>query len=442
MAKITKIIIPILLIVAILSVAYIACVANNTTIQTGSDGIVVRAADNENLGFDIKAYIIERHIYLFMPADVDVSRLNICFGNKIKKMDLISPKTVKLLDGEFAIVAMQTNLPVINMSIDQSRGTIEAMNADPEHDTKCYGTFFLDVPSELAQKNGWQEYYSDSDCELKGRGNATWELDKKAYQIKLGKKQSILGMGKDKTWIILANHGDRSLIRNKLAYDFAKEMNMEFALDSEFVDVYFNGEYRGNYLLTEKVEVGKERVDIYDLEEEDENPDADRVTGGYLLEYDRLAQSEKTWTIGPETGRLITIKSPEEANEQQRAYITAFIANMENAIYSEDGKSTEGKHYSEYMDVDSFIKLYWINEIFKNGDFFYGSTFMYKDVGADEKLYSSPAWDFDITLANACSNAGTTTPARRANVASPVGWWVRTVADGLNYAIKKYMILR
>jgi len=431
MQRITRFLTLVILIVAMLYAVCLVSAADVSVTTAKAEDIIVRSANNDNLAFDIKAYKAnEQTVYLFMPADVDLSKLIITFNNVSKVLDMTTEKTVHLADGEFTLCAMQTNLPVINMTIDESQGTIAAMNKDPEHDTKCFGTFYLDVPSELAQKNGWQEYYTDPASEIKGRGNATWSLDKKAYQIKLDKKQSILEMGKDKTWIILANHGDRSLIRNKLAYDFAKDMDMEFALDCEFVDVYFNGEYQGNYLLTEKVELGKERVNIYDLEEKDENPDADRVTGGYLIEYDRLAESEITWTVGPETGRLITIKSPEEANDEQRAYITGFIGNMEKSIYADDGKSPEGKHYSEYMDVDSFIKLYWINEIFKNGDFFYGSTFMYKDVGENEKLYSGPAWDFDITLANACSNAGAGTPARQANLASPIGWWVRTVADG------------
>lgn len=421
-----------LILLVTLTISLFCCVKaediNATSVSSGN--IVVRAANNDGMGFDIKGYKKGKEIYLFLPADVDASNLLVTFGGTTKQLDLTSSKTARLSDGSFTIIVMHTNLPVLNMNIDESQGTIAAMNQDPNHDTKCFGTFYLDVPTELAQKNGWEEYYTDAHSEIKGRGNATWNLEKKAYQIKLDKKQNILEMGKDKTWIILANHGDRSLIRNKLAYDFAKDIGLEYSLDSEFVDVYFNGEYQGNYLLTEKVEIGKERVNIYDLEEKDENTDADRVTGGYLIEYDRLAREERTWTVGPNTGRLITIKSPEEANEEQKAYITNLINNMENAIYAENGKSPEGKHYSEYMDVDSFIKLYWINEIFKNGDFFYGSTFMYKDVGVDEKLFSGPAWDFDITIANACSNAGASTPARQANLASPVGWWARTIADG------------
>lgn len=429
MYKITKILAFAFIIATLLSLLSCAS-AVDVTASSPSASTVVRASSNDGVEFDIKGYKSEGKIYLFMPADVNLAKLFVTFGNETKLLDMTYEKTVKLSDGTYTLVAMQTNLPVLYMQIDETKGTINAMNRDGAHKTKCYGTFYLDVPKKLAAEKGWADFYTDTEAELKGRGNATWGLDKKGYRIKLGKKQSVLEMGKDKTWILLANHGDRSLIRNKLAYDFAKDMGLEFSVDSEFIDVYFNGEYQGNYLLTEKVEVGKQRVNIYDLEDKDENPDADRLTGGYLIEYDRLAQSEKTWFTGKNTGRLISVKSPEEATAEQKNYISTLVNNMEDAIYSADGKSTEGKHYSEYMDVDSFIKLYWINEIFKNGDFFYGSTFMYKDVGADEKLYSGPAWDFDITLGNACSNAGAETPSRQANLASPSGWWARTVADG------------
>ncbi len=429
MYKTTKILALSLIVVALLSL-FSCTLAADISVLASSDKVIVQASNNDGVAFDIKGYKKGEQIYLFLPADVDLKKLLVTFGSETKQLDMTAQKTVKLSDGTYTLSAMQTDLPVLYMQIDEQKGTIGAMNGDRAHKTKCYGTFYLDVPTKLAAQNGWSDFYTDDNSQIKGRGNATWGLDKKGYQIKLGKKQSVLEMGKDKTWLLLANHGDRSLIRNKLAYDFAIDMGLEYSVESEFVDVYFNGVYQGNYLLTEKVEVGKQRVNIYDLEEPDENPDTDRLTGGYLIEYDRLAQSEDTWFAGKNTGRLISVKSPEKATDEQKKYISTMVNNMEDAIYSADGKSGEGKHYSEYMDVDSFIKLYWINEIFKNGDFFYGSTFMYKDVGADEKLYSGPAWDFDITLANACSNAGAETPARQANLASTKGWWARTVADG------------
>lgn len=423
--------------VALAVTALVMCLAICTvcaadiSVSSDSSQVTVPAAENNGIEFDINGFKTEKNeIYLFLPADADASKLTVSFGGQKKTMNLSSEKNVVFSDGTFKITAMQSKLPTLYFIVDESQGTIEAMNSDPGHKTKCFGTFYLDVPEKLAKEKGWASFYTDAASEIKGRGNATWGLAKKAYQIKLDKKQSILEMGKDKTWIILANHGDRSLIRNKLAYDFAKDLGLEYSLDTEFVDVFFNGDYQGNYLLTEKVEVGKQRVDIYDLEEKDENPDADRLTGGYLIEYDRLAEGEITWFKGEKTGRLLSVKSPEEATPEQKQYISELVNDMEKAIYSQDGVNEKGKHYSDYMDVDSFIKLYWINEIFKNGDFFWGSTFMYKDVGADEKLYSGPAWDYDITLANACNNAGAATPARQSNLATPLGWWARTVADG------------
>ncbi len=98
--------------------------------------------------------------------------------------------------------------------------------------------------------------------EIKGRGNYTWTLAKKPYQIKLDGSKPVLGMGAAKTWILLANYADASLMRNKLAYDLGASLGLHGSPDSRWVDLRINGEYRGNYLITEKVEVKKNRVEL------------------------------------------------------------------------------------------------------------------------------------------------------------------------------------
>lgn len=400
-----------------------------------TSSVTVKAADNEGVSYDINGYRKDkdgvRYIYLFMPSRADLSQLNVTFSDgSVETMDLTNPIDCNLNNGTaYKMVAMQSKIPTLYLQIDESRGTIGAMNSDPAHDTKCYGALALDVPDELAAANGWKTSYTDDDMNIKGRGNTTWGLPKKPYQIKLSSKQNILGMGKHKTWVILANDGDRSLIRNKLAYDLADELGMSYSPQCEFVDVFMNGEYKGNYLLSEKTEVGTNRVEIQDLED-DEATYEDWVTGGYLLEYDRLAYSEATMIRGGSTGMPITVKSPEVATAEQKSYIQTFVNDMEAAICSADGYNSKGKYYTDYIDAESMCKLNWVNEIFKNGDYFYGSTYFYKDVGADSLMYAGPVWDFDITLANACANAGAGTAERQANLANPQGWWVRTVADG------------
>jgi hypothetical protein len=100
--------------------------------------------------------------------------------------------------------------------------------------------------------------------EVKPRGNYTYTLAKKPYQIKLDKKRPLFGMPAAKTWILLANYADMSLMRNKLAYDLGASLGLHGSPDSRWVDLKINGQYRGNYLITEKVEVKTNRVDLTD----------------------------------------------------------------------------------------------------------------------------------------------------------------------------------
>ena len=113
--------------------------------------------------------------------------------------------------------------------------------------------------------------YDGALSQIKGRGNSTWLCVKKPYQIKLDSKTDLLQTGdksnKAKTWVLLANYNDQSLIRNTIALDLGYEMGMEHSMENRAVDLYYDGEYRGSYLLTEKVQINKGRVDITDLEE-------------------------------------------------------------------------------------------------------------------------------------------------------------------------------
>ena len=126
-------------------------------------------------------------------------------------MDVSQPVSVKLSGQTYVVVGMESELPAVQLNMDESKGSIEDMNDDPNHDTECFGAMTLSVPEKLAEENGWETTYIDTDMSMKGRGNTTWGLPKKPYQIKLDSKQDILGMGKAKKWVLLANYGDRSL---------------------------------------------------------------------------------------------------------------------------------------------------------------------------------------------------------------------------------------
>lgn len=318
-----------------------------------------------------------------------------------------------------------------------------------------------DAPVDLAHKGNEVSghiYITDKDGsyvyngvldEIKGRGNYTWTLPKKPFNIKLDEKTDIFGMGKSKKFSLLANYIDNSLVKNKLVCDLADTIGINFSSKSQIVDLFINGNYFGNYTLIERVEVAENRVEINNLEEQNEelnenippedaplggvrgndahkNPgtikysvlenNPDDITGGYLLEYELPERySEESSGFVSDYGQTIIVKSPEFASKEQVEYISKYYQEFEDAVLSDDGKNNLGKHYSEYIDVDSIAKMYVLQEFVKNLDGGITSFFMYKDIGG--KLVAAPVWDFDSAL-------GREYMRYDHNLANPEGLWV------------------
>lgn len=280
---------------------------------------------------------------------------------------------------------------------------------------------------EIADENG--ELVWEGGLEIKGRGNSTWEMEKKPYNIKLDEKQNLFGMGKTKKWSLIANHGDESLIRNVLAYQAAENAGMPYTPQFTPVDVYINNDYMGSYLLTTRIGIDGSNVDIEDLEgntedanEEDldtypqggaygtfagllENTmkyyeipnDPEDITGGYIIEME-LANRYADEASGFVTSRSqpFTMKSPEFASKAQMEYISSLYQKFEDAVFEGERMEELGK----LCNVESLAQMYILNEWCSNQDFGLTSTYFYKPEGADETLYAGPAWDFDIGFGN------------------------------------------
>lgn len=244
---------------------------------------------------------------------------------------------------------------------------------------------------------------------IKGRGNSTWLFPKKPYRLKLSAKQSVFGYPADKDWVLLANYSDKSLTRTTLAFAIGEEFGMAYNNRTQPVEVIINGVYQGSYLFGEHVKVAKDRVDIKELSPGDESEPA--ITGGYFLEVDARLD-EVNWFYSKE-GFPFTIKSPEDITENQMSYIKGYIDSLEDALFSAAPGDPE-TGYLKYIDDDSFIKWYWVNELLKNNDaIFFSSVFLYKQ--RNDKLKMGPLWDFDIAAGNINYNGND----------DPAGWWVR-----------------
>ncbi len=310
---------------------------------------------------------------------------------------------------------------------------LPAIDADKENRDKKSEILILDSEGKTEYSDGTAQTKS----EIKSRGNATWTYLKKAYQIKLSEKTELFGMSKAKTWILLANYTDQSALHNALGFMLGGEVDVPFNIDYRFVNFYVDGEYRGMYMLCEKVQIDGSRVDIEDLEKATEkaNPDQDLedfpirtvtsgslingtnlqsytycegmnspadITGGYIVELDGYGLNEPCHFV-TDNGNIYTVKSPEYASREEMEYIATLFADMEEAIYSDTGYNRKGIHYSEYIDVPSFAGVYTVQELMKNWDAYLGSMFFFKDAdqnGEASKIYMGPLWDLDNTLGN------------------------------------------
>lgn len=255
---------------------------------------------------------------------------------------------------------------------------------------------YLDASLTLATEG---ETTIEGELEIRGRGNSTWEMPKKPYRLKLKDSTSLLGMPASKHWVLLANYSDKTLMRNDITFKLSELMGMEYTPRSRHITLNLNGEYQGVYQLVEHIRIGADRVNIPELKVGDTA--LDKITGGYLIEIDDR-RGEDFCTDSSRTGMVFCLSNPESLLETewtaQREYIENYITDTESAIF-EDNFTNPDTGYAAYIDVDSMINYYIINELFRNVD---GnlrlSTFLYKK--RDGKLFFGPLWDFDLAIGN------------------------------------------
>ncbi len=446
MKKIIAVILAVVLSLSVLSVAVSAAeeaAISDFAIESVAE-YDVKAGKSDGAAVKTEWYEIDGVYYLFVPSSIDISNAKISFNAQsdvyVGETKLVNNETTDVFNGKNEVLLTCGNknykVVIINESkvasvfIETESGNLDAVHADKSY--KEEGKITI-INSDLvtAEYNGVLEY-------IKGRGNSTWEMDKKPYNIKLDKKANLFGMGKSKKWSLIANHTDESLARNVAAYYAAKEAGLAYTPLYVPCDVYINNEYMGAYLLTTRVEVDETRVDIDNLDDVNEEicikqygedfdmdtlakggiygkfagllqgtqkwvevpaTEGEAETGGYILEME-LANRYTDEISGFVTSRSqpVTMKSPEYASEAQMKYISSYYQRFEDAVFSENGKNDLGEHYTDIADLTSLAKLYAINEWASNQDFGLTSTYFYKP--ANEKLYAGPAWDFDICFGN------------------------------------------
>ena len=430
--------------------------------STGIASFCVNPYGGEESAMDtISWYSTNGKYFLFLPADVDLSVAKVYFTAsgevKLDGTPIVSGGTAAALTaGTHTLVcgSQSRNLTVMFSAdlpavyITTQSGSLSYIHANKENKE----------PGNIRIYEGRVETVNKELKQIKGRGNATWGYPKKPYNIKFDKKIDLFGMGKAKKWTLLANYRDLSLIHNDYGWEFAKAFGMTYTSEYTYVDLYINGDYKGNYVICESVEIGENRVNIADLEKanEDANPDVDfdtlpvggtgenntvqqssakgsrkwveipedpaDITGGYLMEYEYGGRyNPEISGFVTTNGQPVVIKSPEQASRAEVNYIADFMDAGTEALYSETGYNAAGKHYSEYFDVDSLAAAYLTQEMSMNFDAAFSSFFAYKPEGADSKVVFGPIWDMDNAFGSSQTNLNV--PLITTNL-----WWANQMA--------------
>ena len=235
--------------------------------------------------------------------------------------------------------------------------------------------------------------------QIRGRGNSTWGMPKKPYRLKLAKKAPLLGMPEERDWALLANHADKSLLRNAVAFCLGQMLNMRYTPRWRAVELELNGAYQGVYQLVEHLETGAYRVDIGD----------DSAAGlGFLVEIDHRRDADLSF-ISP-IGVPMAVKS--DATPTQFDEMLKVFAALDAALFPNGFADAVGPAYRELLDAEAAVDFYLVNEFLRNNDAFFSSTFLTrKDNG---KIAFGPLWDFDIAAGIVNYNGNE----------SPIGWYV------------------
>lgn len=344
------------------------------------------------------------------------------------------------------------NAPIENKEEQQSAEEISGESPLPVFSVNTSGAEIVNEPkiNGLLTVSDQGEILSEVNIGIELRGSSSLSFPKKSYGIETWDSEgedldvSLLGMPDEEDWILYGPYSDKSLIRNVLAYELAQGMG-HYASRTQFVELLINDDKKGVYVLMEKLKRDKARININKLKA-DENVGED-LTGGYIIKIDKnntggyTAQNSFTSTYDSElngTGNpirfLYNYPKPDNITDQQKSYISDYVADFEDVLISED-YADDQIGYAKYIDVDSFIDFLILNEISNNVDGYRISTYLYKD--KNEKLNIGPIWDFNLAFGNAnyCNGGDTDVWAYQFNSRCPADgysvpfWWNRLLED-------------
>ena len=322
--------------------------------------------------------------------------------------------------------------PITNNSNDSNNNidTVENNNQFCENCIKSYDFDILTlgvgpegeivdepkVPAALTIRS-LDSVYFEGTIGIEIRGESSQFFDKKSYGFETWDAQyndidvALIGFPEEEDWILYGPFSDKSLIRNKLIYELSNQMG-RYATKTEFVELTINYEYKGLYIFMEKLKRDKNRIDISKLENGDTSEDL--ISGGYIIKIDKSDMEDGSYTdynsfqskfdvFGNENGDIrinfnYEYPKPEEIHANQKNYIKNYFYEFESSLASNNFKDPING-YRKYIDENSFIDFFILNELANNVDGYRLSTYLQKD--RNEKLVIGPIWDFNLSFGNA-----------------------------------------
>ena len=357
--------------------------------------ISLHAASSVDIPADLKLYLDgSGSAFFFLPSHAAMDCLQFQFDETIYQIEidgsLVRPSaplasyesgreySLRIItqgtsqSDTMSLTFMQSqNLPAVFIST--ATGSLDYMHLS--RDNQEPGDFICVLPDGTRDSSGA--------LTARCHGNFSYlAVNKKSYQIYFDKDTNVLSMGDASRYILQANALDITRMRNGIVYAYCRDAAVPYAVDTEYVDLYFNGEYTGNYLLCERVEIGKDRVNLEET--------------GYLIEKmisDRIKPGDRAFQVSGMNWFII--RSPGIVSDEALTEVTEYMNNIKERISYCDSQE-KYEELDAVIDIASFADMYLVNAITNDIDANIASTFYYLNgTGNERKLYAGPIWDYD-----------------------------------------------
>ncbi|PCI98986.1 MAG: hypothetical protein COB15_04805 [Flavobacteriales bacterium] len=363
---------------------------------------------------------------------IDCSKKQLAFLTEGNSNNLESNYKIKKPSSYFS----ESNIPIFKINTNDS-----VIPDEPKIEASLN---IVNIPSRTNKLSGPYVFHN---IKIERRGNTSQTFAKKSYSINLcdsnykKKSRSLLGLPDSKKWVLYGPYADKSLIRNSLTYSIYRQMG-NYAPRTRFIDLVINDNYRGIYVLTEKIQLGSNHLDIPSFKMG--LKDSSKASGGYLLEIDR-----NLWRGAyPPPNDTSSIPSSYMVKEPKRSQISPEIEKTIKRQYNTFEKHLyENDSIYNYLDINSFVDYLIITEFTKNIDGYCLSTFLYnKEISSPTpKYYLGPIWDYNFSLGLTDYREGFNPEGYVYNSTKYIPFWWKTLLkdETYNNALKKrYFELR